>query len=197
MLRRDFIRAPVAIIMAGAFAACTGTAPLVTASDVDSRHDAIDTGFYATLERVYAAVPDAREIVGKARGILVFPTVIATGVESHEQSGDGVLRVANTMTGYYSLVSSSIGSIGSIGLGTGTQSKALIYLFMTQDTLDKFRNSTDWTVGKDAVTILKPGTGGRIDALSANGAILVLVLTPDGAFASPDLGGTKITPLAL
>ncbi|MEA3092044.1 MAG: hypothetical protein QOJ04_3386, partial [Caballeronia sp.] len=42
----------------------------------------------------------SRELVGKARGVLVFPSVIQAGFWIGGQYGEGALRVGGQTTGY-------------------------------------------------------------------------------------------------
>jgi lipid-binding SYLF domain-containing protein len=144
----------------------------------------------ATLGRLYTLVPGSREVVGKARGALVFPSVIAAGLVVGGEYGEGVLRVGNSTEAYYNLASASV------GLQIGAQSKAIIFLFMTQDSLDKFRNSKGWSVGVDAsVALIRVGANGELDLNSVTGPVVAFVMTNAGLMANLTLEGTKITRL--
>lgn len=59
--------------------------------------------------------------------VLVFPSVLAAGFGVGGQYGEGSLRVGGRTVGYYSTAT------GSVGLQIGAQSKAIVFLFMTQD----------------------------------------------------------------
>jgi lipid-binding SYLF domain-containing protein len=108
-----------------------------------------------TLARLYATTSGSPELVSKARGVLVFPSVIQGGFWVGGQYGEGALREGGQTAGYYSTAG------GSFGLQIGAQSKAIIFLFMTQDALDRFRNSDGWAVGADAtVAVVKIGANG-------------------------------------
>ena len=120
--------------------------------------------------------------------MLVFPSVIAAGFGVGGQYGEGGLRIHGNASGYYNLASLSV------GLQIGAQSKAIIFLFMTQDALDKFRKSEGWSVGADAsVAMLKVGANGAIYVNSANAPIVAFVVTNAGLMANLTLEGTKIT----
>lgn len=108
---------------------------------------------------------------------------VASMVKDHCGAGGGT-------TGYYSTTTASI------GWQIGAQSKAIIFLFMTQDSLDRFRNSEGWSVGGDAsVAVLKVGANGNIDSSTATGPIQAFVLTNSGLMAGVTLEGTKVTKL--
>jgi len=122
--------------------------------------------------------------------VLVFPSVIAAGFWFGGQYGEGSLRDGGATVGYYSTTTASF------GLQIGAQSKALVFLFMTQDALDRFRNSEGWSAGGDAsVAVMKVGANGSIDTNTATAPVVAFVLTNSGLMASVTLEGTKVTKL--
>ncbi|KHJ59773.1 BPSL1445 family SYLF domain-containing lipoprotein, partial [Burkholderia glumae] len=147
MQKRTLVLKAAAALIVGslALAGCTTTPDKpATASTNASTRQAIDASVNATLSRLYATVPGSRELAAKSRGILVFPEVLQAGFIVGAQTGNGALRVGGSTIGYYN--TSSL----SVGLQAGAQSKAVIFLFMTQDALDKFRASNGWAAGADA-----------------------------------------------
>ncbi|AOJ84455.1 hypothetical protein WS86_28350 [Burkholderia savannae] len=176
-----------------ALAGCTTTpdTPSTAASNASTR-EAIDARVNATLSRLYSTVPGSHELVAKSRGVLVFPNVLQAGFIFGGQSGNGALRVGGATLGYYN--TSSL----SVGLQAGAQSKALIFLFMTQDALDKFRGSQGWAAGADAsVALVKMGANGAVDTSTATGPVNVIVLTNAGLMGDLSINGTKVTRLKL
>ena len=102
----------------------------------------------------------------------------------------GVLRVGGANAGYYSTTA------GSIGFQAGAQSKAMFVLFMTDEALNKFRNSNGWTVGADAtVAVVNIGANGRIDTNTAQQPVVGFVLNNGGLMAGVSLEGTKIAKI--
>jgi lipid-binding SYLF domain-containing protein len=194
MHRRKFILSTSAALAAGglALAGCTTTAPgsaSNSTSNADKRQ-AINASVDETLSRLYTTVHGSRELVGKARGVLVFPSVVQAGFWIGGQYGQGALRVGGQHSGYYSTAA------GSFGLQIGAQSKGVIFLFMTQDALDRFRNSQGWSVGGDAtVAVLQVGANGNVDSSTATAPIEAFVLTNAGLMAGVSLEGTKISRL--
>ncbi|GAC1420940.1 MAG: lipoprotein [Burkholderiaceae bacterium] len=149
---------------------------------------AIDDGYTSTLNRLYTSTPGSRELVAKAQGVLVFPRVIAAGLVVGGQYGEGELRVKDSVAGYYRTTT------GSIGWQIGAQSKALVFLFMSKDALDKFRSGSGWAAGVDAsVAVLKVGANGEIEANAARAPTIAFVLTNTGLMANLTLEGTKVT----
>ncbi|KAA1004296.1 twin-arginine translocation pathway signal [Paraburkholderia panacisoli] len=192
MLRRTFILGtPGSILAIGlAVSGCTMTGGADTSGQQAEKRHTIDTGVDSTLARLYVAANGSHELVGKARGVLVFPSVIAAGFGVGGQYGEGSLRVGGRTVGYYSTTT------GSVGLQIGAQSKAIVFLFMTEDALDRFRNSEGWSVGGDAsVAVLKVGANGNVDTTTATAPVEAFVLTNNGLMAGVTLEGTKVTRL--
>lgn len=192
MRRREFIlTTSVALTASGlGLAGCTTTPPTSapdTSQNADKRRS-INAAVDSTLARLYTTANGSRELVAKARGVLVFPSVIQVGFWIGGQYGEGALRVGAQTAGYYSTAG------GSFGLQIGAQSKAIIFLFMTQDALDRFRNSDGWAVGADAtVALVKIGANGNIDTSTATAPVQAFVLTNAGLMAGVSLEGSKIT----
>jgi lipid-binding SYLF domain-containing protein len=194
MQRRNFMLKSTAVLALGglALAGCTTNrnAGAEKAAGAADEHRSIDADVDSTIQRLYATVSGSRELVAKARGVLVFPSVLQAGFIVGAQYGKGSLRVGGSTVGYYSTTS------GSFGLTAGAQSKALIFLFMTQDALDKFRNSDGWSAGADAsVALVKMGANGTIDTTTATKPVEVIVLTNAGLMADVSLEGTKVSRL--
>ncbi|MFC4277217.1 BPSL1445 family SYLF domain-containing lipoprotein [Achromobacter aloeverae] len=191
MNRRKFVTLPAALLMSAALAACTTTGSNSGGTSANKRQE-LNSGADATLNRLYSSVPGSREMGNKAKGILVFPNVLAAGFLFGAEYGQGVLKVGGAPSGYYSTTT------GSFGLQAGAQSKAVIIMFMTQPELDKFRNSNGWTAGADAsVALAKIGANGAVDTTTARQAVVAFVLTNAGLMANLSIEGTKISKLDL
>ena len=193
MQRRNFMLKTTAALAFGglALAGCTTTSGTPdNASTNMSKRQSIDASVDGTMSRLFQTVPGSRELVSKARGVLVFPSVIQAGFVVGGQYGEGSLKVGGSTVGYYSTVS------GSFGLQAGAQSKAIIFLFMTQDSLDKFRNTDGWSAGGDAsVALVKMGANGAIDTTTATAPVEVFILTNAGLMGDISLNGTKVSRL--
>lgn len=175
-----------AATMALSFTACTTTLAPEQKSSAEQRQD-INSLSDAALERLYQNAPESRDLVRRAKGVLIFPKVLSASFIVGGEHGDGVLRVNGQNQGYYSTTS------GSIGFQAGAQSKAIIMLFMTQEALDHFRNSNGWTVGADAtVAVANIGANGQIDSNTINEPIVAFAMTNAGLAAGVSLNGTKI-----
>lgn len=188
MQKRTFLTQSVALLSVSTLllSGCTTTAGAGTAG----KRQEIDASANAALSRLSSTVPGSRELLNKARGVLVFPSVLAAGLGIGGEYGEGALRIGGRSVDYYSTASASF------GWQIGAQSKAVIFLFMTQEALDKFRTSEGWTAGVDAsVAIVKVGANGDVDLNTAMQPVNVFVMTNKGLMANLTIEGTKITKL--
>jgi lipid-binding SYLF domain-containing protein len=198
MQKGSFVLKAASAVVAGGLvlAGCTATTnkgnPVgQSPGSTEAKRQALRADANATLSRMYAQVPGSRELVQRARGVLVFPKVAQAGFIVGGEYGEGTLQAGGTTRGYYNLVA------GSLGLQAGAQSKAVIFLFMTNDALNKFlENRQGWSVGGDAsVALLKVGANGAIDTTTATKPVQVIVLTNVGVMADLSLQGMKISPI--
>lgn len=189
MQRRNFIRSGA--LFGLSLAVSAGMTSHAATSEADSsKRRSIDAKVQGTLSRLYATVKGSRELAAKASGVLVFPSVLQAGFVVGGQYGEGALRVGGKSVGYYSTVS------GSFGFQAGAQSKAIIFLFMTHDALNSFRNSKGWSVGGEgSVALVKVGANGAIDTTTATAPVEVIVLTNAGLMGDVSLSGTKVSRL--
>lgn len=189
MNRRQFLAGGVAAA-AGTLAGCATTLSTDSASRNAQARREIDTGCDATLARLYRTVPGSQELLGKARGVLVFPSVIGAGFFVGGNYGRGALRIDGRTAGYFNTIG------GSFGFQFGAQSRAVVYAFMTQGALERFMHSSGWSAGADAtVALVKMGANGKVDTSTAVNPIEAFVLTNTGLMAGVSLEGAKVSRL--
>ena len=183
--------ASAAALAIGSVTGCSTTSKPADATPA-AKKQSIDAGIDAALAQLYAQDPSARELVAKARGTLIFPSVVTAGFVVGGSYGEGALRSYGASERYYKTLA------GSVGLLAGAESKSVFILFMNQEALDKFRASNGWTVGADAsVAMMKVGANAQVDSATAQQAVIGYVLTNGGLMANLSLEGTKVTPLDL
>jgi lipid-binding SYLF domain-containing protein len=189
MERRQLIIAAASV--AGGMTLLAGCTTNVGASATPAQKKAeIDKDVDAALALLATSVPGSREMAGKSRGMLVFPKLYSAALGIGGEYGEGALRVGGRTVDYYR------SSSASFGFQAGAQSRALIFMFMTEAALDKFRKSSGWTAGVDgAVAVAKTGAQGQLDTVSANAEVVVYPLTNAGLMASVAVDGTKISKM--
>jgi lipid-binding SYLF domain-containing protein len=161
-------------------------------ADPATRRQALDADVDRALSQLYAQAPGSRELVSSAKGVLVFPSVLSGGFVVGGTHGVGALRKGGTTAGYYSMSALSAGWLA------GARSKAVFYLFMTEDALRRFQESSGWTVGANAsVALIQLGANAQIDTASAQAPVVGFVLTNAGLMANLSMDGTRIVPLSL
>ena len=171
-------------------AACTTTSP--TSGDATAKRASINASVDSALSKLYVQAPGSREMTGKAKGVLVFPSVVSAGLGVGGSYGQGALRVGGKTDGYYSTAAASV------GLLAGADSKAVFVLFMTQESLDKFRASKGWTAGADAsVTMINVGASAAVDTQTMQQPVVAYALSNAGLMANLSLDGTKVSKLDL
>lgn len=188
---RPLIIASALALSGVAFVGCTTTSP-DGRTGVASSKAMVDTESDATLSRLYSQVPGAREMGAAAKGILVFPAVVGGSFVVGAEYGRGELRASESPRRYYSV------AIGSVGWQAGAQSKAIVYMFTTTESLDKFRNSKGWTAGVDAtVAVANVGANGSVDTTTMRQPVVGFVLANAGLEVGASVQGMKITEVRL
>lgn len=143
-----------------------------------------------TLQSFYGQVKDGKHLIAKSAGALIFPSVLKAGFVVGGEYGEGALLIKGNPVAYYSTAAASI------GLQLGAQKKSIIILFMEQDALNKFRESSGWKIGVDAsVALIKVGVGGAIDTDKINKPIIAFVLGQKGLMYNLSLEGAKVTKI--
>jgi lipid-binding SYLF domain-containing protein len=141
-----------------------------------------------TLERLYDNRPSTRDVLSRAAGVLIFPGIYKGGLGLGAEFGEGVLREGGTTTGYYRVVT------GSIGLQLGVQKRAQVIAFMDPGALRKFKNSQGWEAGVDgSIVIADVGAGAQADTKGINQPIIAFILDEKGLMYNVTLEGSKIT----
>jgi lipid-binding SYLF domain-containing protein len=180
-------------LAAAALLLVTGcTTNMGPSATVGQQQQTIDNGVDATLATLYANVAGSRELARKASGILVFPKVYAAGLVVGGEYGRGALQVGGRTAGYYKATGLSV------GLQAGAESKSLVFMFMTQDALQRFLAGNGWTAGVDAsLAVVKVGANGTVDTNSIHSDVAAFAMTNAGLMAAAAIDGTKVSRLDL
>lgn len=162
---------------------------LPAASQASSKLE-IDLFVQETLADFYKQSSAGRELASRAKGMLIFPKIYKAGFWVGGEYGEGALRISGNTVGYYNIASASL------GLQLGVQKKSQIILFMTDDALQKFRNSQGWEAGVDgSVAIANFGAGEEIDTKTFQQPIIGFVFSNKGLMYNLTIEGAKITPI--
>jgi lipid-binding SYLF domain-containing protein len=166
-------------------------AALVTGG-ISSAHAAsgpeIDADVDATLSRFYHQAGGSRDLVHRAAGTLVFPSIVKAGIGIGGEYGEGALRIRGRTTAYFNTVSASV------GFQLGVQARSVIIVFMTEEALEAFRRKQGWKVGVDgSVAIITIGAGGAIDTNQIKQPVVGFIIDNKGLMYNLTLEGSKIS----
>ncbi|MDH4126393.1 MAG: lipid-binding SYLF domain-containing protein [Gammaproteobacteria bacterium] len=135
-------------------------------------------------------VNGAEMFLNQAAGYLVFPRVIKVGLGFGAETGEGALIVGGRTVDYYRTTA------GSFGLQMGAQAKSIVIAFMTQDALQKFRDSSGWKAGVDgSVALIDLGVGKTIDTDNLKDPVVGFIFGSKGLMYNLTLEGSKFTKL--
>jgi lipid-binding SYLF domain-containing protein len=163
---------------------------LFTASAIAASGWKIDENADKALENFKEEINGAQVFLDQAAGFLIFPKVYKAGIGIGAESGEGALRIGDKTVDYYRTTS------GSFGFQLGAQAKSVIIVFMTEDSLNKFRNSAGWKVGVDgSVALVDIGAGKRIDTTNIKDPVVGFIFGSKGLMYNLTLEGSKISKL--
>lgn len=164
-------------------AGLSGPAAAATAREVDVSVD-------VALEQFEKEVNGGKAFLESAKGVLVFPSVVKAGIGVGGEYGEGALRIGGKTVDYYNTISASV------GFQLGAQVKSVILVFMTPESLQKFRKNPGWEVGVDgSVALVKIGAGGSIDTTTIKEPIVAFIFGQKGLMYNLTLEGSKFTRL--
>ncbi len=165
-------------------------AMLFAGSVLAASAEKLDLDADEALEVFREDVKGSEVFLNQAAGYLVFPRVIKIGIGFGGETGEGVLRVGGQTIDYYRT------SAGSFGLQLGAQAKSVVIVFMTKDSLKKFRDSNGWKVGIDgSVALVDIGAGKTIDSQNISDPVVGFIFGSKGLMYNLTLEGSKISKL--
>jgi len=170
-------------------ALCALAFAAIPVAHADSKEE-LDAKVREARTRLAEYTSAGAELAAKAKGVLVFPSVIKAGFGIGGEFGEGALQVGGATVDYYNIASASI------GLQLGAQARTQIVLFMTDDALKTFRDSKGWKAGVDgSVALATLGAGGTIDTKTAQEPIIGFIFSNKGLMYNLTFEGSKITKI--
>ena len=173
------------LLLAMMFIALPHAQPASAASATDINRDAT-----AALKKLYRSTPGAKDLGDKAKGILIFPSIIKGGFIIGGQYGDGALRIGGKTAGYYRSVAASY------GLQAGVQSFGYALMFMDDASLAYLDKSEGWEIGTGpSVVIVDKGMGKSMTSTTLKSGVYAFIFGQKGLMAGIGLQGSKITKI--
>jgi lipid-binding SYLF domain-containing protein len=175
-----------AVILAGLMVIFSSQAAFAeSAKSLERRTD-------AALKNLYEAVPSARKLSGKAKGILVFPSIVKGGFIFGAQYGTGTLRKGKNTAGYYKTTAVSY------GLQAGAQQFGYALFFMSDKDLDYLNRSGGWEIGVGpSITIVDEGLARSLTTTTAKKGVYAFFFGQKGLMAGLGLQGSRIKRIYL
>ena len=175
------------LVMALAVLMLLNTAPTMAASKAE-----IDRDARAALQTLYTKNVMAKALGEKAKGILVFPSILKAGFIVGGQGGNGALLKNGQTVGYYNTAAASF------GLQAGVQNYGYAMFFMTDAALAYLDKSGGWEIGVGpSVVIVDKETaaafGKSMTTSTLKDDIYAFIFSQKGLMAGIGLQGSKIT----
>lgn len=168
---------------------CSPTGPVTQANAANSSASQISRDARAALRSLYAQNPGARALGAKAKGVLVFPSVVKAGFIVGGQGGNGaMIRDTGVISGFYQTVAASY------GLQAGVQEFGYA-LFLMDDSAFRNLNSSDgWEIGSSpSLVIVDKGMAGSMTTATINKGTYAFFFNQRGLMGGLGLQGSKIT----
>jgi len=175
-------------VLIGTMIGALGAASVLTAPQMAAAadRDVIEAKVSLAFRELYDTVPGARELAGRAKGVLMMPDVTKGGFIVGGSYGEGALKIDGQTADYYSVAAASI------GLQAGLQSSKPALFFLTDAALKKFHAKDGWEVGADAeVTVLDSGANLGVDTTSYQNPVVAVVFGQSGILAGASIEGAK------
>ena len=145
----------------------------------------------AALNKLYAVMPDARDLRDRAQAILVFPDILKAGLLVGGSGGNGVLFSPDgRVMGYYNLASVSY------GLQAGAQTFSEAMFMMTPSALGYLDSSDGWSIGAGpSVVVVDSGMAKDFSSTTLRSDVFAFVYGQEGLMGGIGIQGQKITKL--
>ena len=171
------------LVLALVMLTSTNVRPAVAASAADINRDVT-----RTLDKLYADIPEARHLSTRAKGVLVFPSIVKAGFLFGAQFGEGAMRRQGKTVGYYNTVAASY------GLQAGVQTFGYILLFMTDSALQYLNKSDGFEIGVGpSIVVLDAGAARTLTTTTAQSDMYAFIFDQKGLMAGLGLQGSKIS----
>ncbi len=140
------------------------------------------------LAALYGINPKTRELARKARGILVFPSIVKAGLVVGGMEGDGAMLQRGRASGFYNITAASF------GLQAGVQTFSYALFFMNAGALKYLAESDGWAIGGGpSVVVADKGVARSLNTTTLKHDVYAFPFGQKGLMAGVGLEGSKIT----
>lgn len=175
------------MVLVLAFAAGTFISPNAAAAASAAE---IDRDVKSALEKLYTKSASAKALGEKAKGILVFPSIVKGGFLVGGQYGEGALLKGGKTNGYYNTIQMSY------GLQVGLQKYGYVLFFMTDSAMNWVDKSDGWEIGVGpGIVVVDVGAATSKTTTTLQSDIYGFFFDQKGLMGGLGLQGTKITKI--
>jgi lipid-binding SYLF domain-containing protein len=174
----------IAFVSAALALALVGARP----APVHAGKAAISSDARAALNRLYRAHPGTKVLGGKAKAILVFPSIMKAGFMVGAQGGDGAMFKGGKTVGYYRSLAASY------GFQAGIQSFSYALFFLNDGAVEYLNKSEGWEIGSGpSFVLVDVGMAKTLSSTTLTQDVYAFVFGQKGLMAGIGLQGSKIT----
>jgi len=180
-----------AIASVATFALVSGCAndPITRVNSATSSAPQIASASRAALDSLCAQNPGARALKQRAKGVLVFPSVVKGGFVVGAQGGNGaMIRDTGEISGFYQTAAASY------GLQAGLQEFGYALFLMDDDAYRNINRSGGWEIGSSpSLVIVDRGVAASLTTATINQGTYAFFFDQRGLMGGLSLQGSKIT----
>lgn len=163
--------------------------PITQANAANSSASQISRDSRAALRSLYAQNPGARALGRKAKGVLVFPSVVKGGLMVGVQAGNGaMIRDTGEISGFYQTTAASY------GLQAGIQEFGYALFLMDNSAFKNINRSGGWEIGSNpSLVVVDKGMATSLTTTTINKGTYAFFFNQRGLMGGLGLQGSKIT----
>ncbi|MES2438037.1 MAG: YSC84-related protein [Verrucomicrobiota bacterium] len=163
--------------------------PVTQANAAGSSASQIARDSRAALASLYAQNSGAKALGRKAKGVLVFPSVIKGGLIVGAQAGNGaMIRDTGEISGFYQTAAASY------GLQAGVQEFGYALFLMDNDAFRNLNRTGGWEVGSSpSLVVVDRGMASSLTTTTLNKSTYAFFFNQRGLMGGLGLQGSNIT----
>ncbi len=163
--------------------------PITQTNGATSSASQISRDSRAALKSLYAQNSAARALGKKAKGVLVFPSVVKGGLIIGAQAGNGaMIRDTGEISGFYQTAAASY------GLQAGVQEFGYAIFLMDDSAFRNINSSGGWEVGSSpSLVVVDKGMATSLTTTTMNKSTYAFFFNQRGLMGGLGLQGSKIT----
>ena len=168
---------------------CAPNDPMTRTNATHASASQIARDSRAALHSLYAQNPAAKALGKRAKGVLVFPSVVKGGFVIGAQAGNGaMIRHSGEISGFYQTAAASY------GLQAGVQEFGYALFLMDDEAFRALNHSGGWEVGgSPSLVIVDKGLATSLTTTTVSHGTYAFFFNQRGLMGGLGLQGSKIT----